>query len=131
MREIKFRGQRIDNNECIYGYYVKDPKGQHRIYCKPFDEASSNTYHFVKEESVGQYIGLKDKNGKEIYESDIVNQEIWISVGKYERAIGVVKYRIVGFTCECVGDYIGSNAKVNSNAIVIGNIYENPELLKQ
>jgi hypothetical protein len=41
--EIKFRGKRIDNNEWIYGYFVIDPKGGHRIYWKPFDEATSST----------------------------------------------------------------------------------------
>ncbi len=76
------------------------------------------------------FTGLKDKNNKDIYEGDIVNQEKWVSVGKYVPSIGVVKYKGVGFTCECVGEWQGSNADLNGNATVIGNIYENPELIK-
>jgi len=72
-REIEFRGQSINNNEWIYGYYVKDPKGEHRIYWKPFDDASSNTYHFVKPESIEQWTGLIDIEGKKVYENQTIN----------------------------------------------------------
>lgn len=71
-REIKFRGKRLDNGEWVYGFLVVDPKGKYRIYWQPFPDATSNTYHFVDPETIGQFTGLHDKNGREIWEGDIV-----------------------------------------------------------
>jgi uncharacterized phage protein (TIGR01671 family) len=76
-REIKFKAKRVDNGEWVYGYYVKDPKGNHRIYYQPFDDATSNTYHFVDQKTLCQFIGMLDKKGNEIYESDYVNQPLY------------------------------------------------------
>lgn len=78
-----------------------------------------------------QFTGLNDKEGTPIYEGDVVEHEKWVSVGKYEKCIGVVKYKGVGFTCECIGDWEGSNAELNSNAKVIGNVFSHPHLLNK
>ena len=63
MREIKFRGERVDNGEWVYGYYFQ--LGSHH-----YIRSDIHVWE-VHPETVGQYTGLKDKNGVEIYEDDM------------------------------------------------------------
>ena len=140
MREIKFRGKRMDNREWVYGYYVIDPKGRHRIYWKPFDEATSHTYHFVIPETVGQFTGLKDRNGKEIYEGDVICSKLKekiISKGDIQFDCGV--FGVEWTHHKEYKSFVGSWGqrhnlrKIDDEIIdmieVIGNIHDNPELL--
>ncbi len=133
MRQIKFRVWDTDKQRFIWTGFENFLSETHED--KPQDVRQGRMVLNADWAGMGsrcvfqQFVGIKDKNGKEIYEGDIVNQEKWVSVGKYAPSTGVVKYKSVGFTCECIGDWFGSNADLNGNAEIIGNIYENPELL--
>lgn len=113
MREILFRGKRIDNGEwaesiCPSGLMV----------------SGHLTYDFDPK-TVGQYTGLKDKNGKRIFEGDIVD------ILTENEEIGVVEYEDGGFLVSADGFCVDFHANINGTDLdVIGNIHDNPELLE-
>ncbi len=126
MREIKFRGKRIDNYEWVYGYYFIDFTGKHYIIntLQNIENANiHNVYVEVLRETAGQYTSLKDKKGKEIYEGDIV--KVFRS-GKWR--IGKVIYEHSGFTIDVTNNKdlaYGRTGIIEKLVEVIGNIYDN------
>jgi uncharacterized phage protein (TIGR01671 family) len=97
-----------------------------------FDSRMINTdiaWRLFDEVELMQYTGLKDKNGKEIYEGDVLKGHYW-NYGKERRFIGKVVYGMHGFKLVGVKQYLGMAQDFNSLYEIIGNSYENPELIK-
>lgn len=69
MNEILFRGIRKDNGDLVYGFYAKSPKGN--VYITETSVNGTAIPMVVEPESVGQYIGLQDKDGKKAFTGDI------------------------------------------------------------
>ena len=129
MREMKFRGKRIDNGEWVFGYLVRMFS---EIGIMPFDE--ENTFNPIIPETVEQYTGLKDKNGREIYEGDIVFwEDEHFYKGKSEVVYCVDRYNYPAFDL-ANHDYEAKGLQcVHEECFmqVIGNIHDNPELLEE
>jgi len=131
MRTIKFRGQRFDK-EFVYGYVQ---------YFKNTDEFVIDEYT-VDEDTISQFTGLYDKNGKEIYENDIL--KVKTNEGIEYNPLLVVYSEVYGGFCLLSKNVLNitpdkPHRPINPNwwdgfkdeIEVIGNIHDNPELLKQ
>jgi uncharacterized phage protein (TIGR01671 family) len=146
MREIKFRGKRLDNGEWVYGAFVPDELEQThgkmvtwgfiRRY-RPNQTVESVAMYEVDRKTVGQYTGVKDKNGKEIYEDDIVRIRYCGCLGNDSWDICAVKYHgdedypAFDLVPPIGGESNGlSYAKALCEIEGCGNIHDNSELLE-
>ena len=144
MREIRFRGKCVESGKLVYGFYgYKDLTDEHFIIIPTIDTFNNNrpqyfTDHLVIPETVGEYTGLKDKNCNEIYEGDIVRASSEGSWGKFEvrwRQEAAPQWILYpAWQSDKFWNLHGSlnkNGDYYDNVEVIGNIYENPELLNK
>jgi len=144
MRTIKFRGKDIKTGELVYGdlHVLCD---RPHIHTEPTAYPYAGRRSFIDPDTVGQFTGLYDKNGKEIYEGDIL---LWTrkNVHIEGRPLQDFSYKCIvyydndkrafQFRCElrcgaCVGYLDFDDDRADESFVeVIGNIHDNPELLK-
>lgn len=133
-REILFRGKTIADDRWVYGDYCQSDFTDDTIHIN--DGLSSGLHRVIDPKTVGQYTGLKDKNGVKIFEGDIVRAE-----SSAKTVIGVVEY-IAWHGAWMITPTKGSPTPHAINLMahgrtkdriytVVGNIYDNPELLEE
>lgn len=140
-REIKFRGKyKWVYHEWLYGY-LSAVKGRYFITPTNWDAKGKMEYE-VLIDTVGQFTGLYDRDGKEIYEGDIVQSftnwgdfgkvgVVEFSDGRFRLNVNGILSKYKDFVDEEEWDDMGARMKVKYTYKVIGNIYENHELLNK
>lgn len=139
MREILFRGKCVDSGEWVYGNLIEDKWGDdngNTIYAILQDRVAPGIVELwtpvrVIPETVGQYTGLTDKNGKKIFEGDICgcfcNTQIFEVKYCKERCGYFLDDCVRSGDCEPAPECLGN---LRNTMEVIGTIYDNPELLE-
>jgi uncharacterized phage protein (TIGR01671 family) len=131
MREIKFRGKRIDgNHNWVYGSLITNKNKYFIVVDGNLEIGYNNTLgntsiQEVIPETVGQFTGLHDKNGKELFESDNISASENVHHGRID---GVVFWKVTGWYVKDIITEDDIYLDCCSNIEIIGNIYENPEL---
>lgn len=134
-----FRAKRIDNGEWVEGYYVKALDMYDKEIHAIFDTMTTfyacgetSGFELVDPETICQYTGLIDKNGKKIWKNDICDRkEQYPEIVKYRDGDWTLDYSYVSHK-ESGGCYcnLGFYAEERKCVEVIGNIFDNPELLE-
>lgn len=124
MREILFRGKRKDNGEWVQGYLYRSSEKLNPFIMLKSEKGAS---YEVNADTVGQYTNMLDKNGTKIFEGDIIDFLYRSDDDDY----GIVQYDETefGFVYNSIFERLGRYYRPK-DIEVIGNIYDNPELLK-
>lgn len=136
MREILFRGKRMDNSEWLCGVYFPEP-------ATIFHGEQYSFGSYVKADTVGQFTGLTDKNGKKIFEGDIIkfhkyrDEPDWVGAVSYEYCTYFAKGKMpLAYKKEIDKEAFHCPFEVTISGIdkttieVVGNVHDNPELLE-
>ena len=140
MREILFRGKRISGRSWVYGNYVECKNSWHNCYPHKawiVTDPRSNGGWFVCNggipvinETVGQYTGVKDKNGVRIFEGDIVRTQFGRLVRiEYRTLEGFVGFDMIAIESKHERPWT-SKAWRSGDIEVVGNIHDNPEMVR-
>ena len=141
MREILFRGKSKETGEWIAGYLIiaderwfiliTDNIQTYSFTCLKDGEYIFGKFIEVIPESIGQYTGLTDKNGKKIFEGDIVKDEQAQMLGKVVYATAADGFDgMAGFMVDDIDDGLQNYNGFWHLVEGIGNIHDNPELLE-
>ena len=135
MREILFRGKRTDNGEWVEGDVLQTRYHSGHIEYQIMPQTPVSSAYPVLSETVGQYTGLTDRNGKKIFEGDICRFKRFNDVHVGKIVFNVKTASFIMWYQSIVGAY-GEKAtqkmllSVCDDIEVIGNIHDNPELLE-
>ena len=143
MREILFRGKRTDNGEWVKGDLIHRKVWGHEVIIIRVSDGGFDCYeeYEVIPETVGQYTGLKDKNGKKIFEGDIVrltdehNEMEWTAVVVFGNPNGDYNW---GWQLNAIEEFDGNKdillwadmEESGAYCEIIGNVHDNQELME-
>lgn len=145
MKEILFRGKRKDNNEWVYGWLFQLKYATRKYLIRTFPNEDDEYRDYVVEpETIGQYTGLEDKIGTKIFEGDILLSDY--ECENETRSKDYIEVECGHWSCGCCylvyghkfdNFHIAPQRNIKGDrtnvltAYVVGNIYENKELIDE